>query len=104
MAGFPFGDLHSYKDFVGFVRMCAPDNFPVREGLPPDDQWSLALAFRGLREGLALAILEKGERSEFSACSKLIDDAFEHYQAGRKRDGFFALDEAQRVLRRIRTQ
>ena len=52
MATFPFSDLHSFKDFVFVVRMCAPDHFPAREGLCADDQWSLDLAFKGLREGL----------------------------------------------------
>lgn len=33
-AKFPFNDLHSFKDYVGFVRMCAPELFPYREGRP----------------------------------------------------------------------
>jgi hypothetical protein len=35
MADFPFSDLHSFKDYIGFVQLCAPDRFPRREGIPP---------------------------------------------------------------------
>ena len=58
MTNFPFNDLHSFKDFVVFVQMRAPNNFPLREGVPSEDQWTLDLAFRGLRDGLALAVAE----------------------------------------------
>jgi hypothetical protein len=103
MSSFPFSDLHSFKDFIVFVRMCAPDNFPVREGFGADAQWNLELAFQGLREGLSLSIQEKGARSEFIDCSKQIADAYEHYKAGRKSEGFIALDEAHRKLKRVRS-
>jgi hypothetical protein len=62
MTNFPFNGLHSFKDYVVFVRMCAPDQFPAREGVPGEDQWTLDLAFHGLREGLALVVREKGEK------------------------------------------
>jgi hypothetical protein len=102
MTSFPFNDLHSFKDYIVFVRMCAPDKFPPREGLSADYQWTLELAFQGLREGLDLAVREKGSRSEFSECSKLIERAYDHYKAGERREGFFALDEAHRLLKSIR--
>ena len=101
---FPFYDLHSFKDFVVFVRMCAPDNFPIREGVPPGAQWSLDLAFQALREGLTLSAREKGDRSEFIEASKRIDEAYGHYRAGKKSDGFIALDDAHKILKRIRSK
>jgi hypothetical protein len=57
-AEFPFSDLHSFKDYVGFVKLCAPDKFAPREGVSPADQWTLDLAFAGLRLGLRMAIEE----------------------------------------------
>jgi hypothetical protein len=104
MTKFGFNDLHSFKDYIGFVRICAPDQFPVREGVPIEDQWTLDLAFRGLREGLSLAVKEKGTRTEFDECSKLVEEAYAHYNAGQRKEGFFALDNAQKILKRIRTQ
>jgi hypothetical protein len=83
--------------------MCAPNQFPVREGVRPEDQWTLELAFRGLREGLLLAIEEKGQREEFDQCEKLVDEAYVHYQDGRRKDGFMLLDQMHKILRKIRT-
>jgi hypothetical protein len=84
--------------------MCAPNQFPLREEVTQQDQWTLELAFRGLREGLSQAIKEKGERKEFEDFSMLVDQAYDHYQAGRRRDGFLSLDQAHKVLRRIPTR
>ena len=103
MTKFPFTDLHSFKDYVVFVRMCAPDQFPTREGVSPEDQWTLELAFRGLREGLLLAAKEKVAREELNQCSILLDEAYAHYDLGQRKEGFAALDQMHKILKKIRT-
>ena len=103
MTKFPFSDLHSFKDFVVFVGMCAPDRFPRREGVPERDQWTLDLAFKGLREGLESAIIEKGQRAEIIHSIKLIDEARTHYDNGNAHEGYFAIDEVRKKLSRVRT-
>jgi hypothetical protein len=103
MTRFPFTDLHSFKDYVVFVRMCAPNQFPPREGVPPEDQWTLELAFLGLREGLSQAVREKGAREEFDQCSRLLGEAYAHYDSGRRKEGFEALDHVHNILKKIRT-
>jgi hypothetical protein len=50
-AKFPFTDLHSFKDYVGFVKTCASGKFPVRVSALPIDS---GLAFEGLRLGLRM--------------------------------------------------
>lgn len=104
MTRFPFNDLHSFKDFVVFVRMCAPSQFPAREGARPEDQWTLELAFRGLREGLSQAAQEKGQREEYDQCAKLVDEAYVHYESGRRKEGFVALDQVHKILSKMRTR
>ncbi|HWB59432.1 MAG TPA: hypothetical protein VG733_08070 [Chthoniobacteraceae bacterium] len=101
MAQFPFTDLHSFKDYVGFVKLCSPDEFPFRDGASPEEQWTLDLAFKGLRFGLALSVKEKGERPAFEECRRLVEDAYKHYRDGDKRQGFFALEEVCKLLRKI---
>jgi len=103
-AQFPFSDLHSFKDYVGFVRMCAPEFFPIREGCGPDDQWTTRLAFQGLRHGLKMAIVEKGPKPVCSRCTELVDDAEKLYEAGDNRAGFNRLSEVKLLLRSVRTQ
>ena len=104
MANFPFNDLHSFKDYVVFVRMCAPDLFPIREGVGPEFQWSLDLAFEGLREGLTLAEKEKGDKVRFDYWKRLVEQAYAEYRIGRRREGFSKLEELNRFLRDIPTR
>ena len=102
MAKFPFNDLHSFKDYVGFVHLCAPDMFPAREGLADDEQWSLCLAFEGLRQGIAQVEEEKGPLPNFPLCRALINQALKHYEAGELREGANALGEVKQLLAGIK--
>jgi hypothetical protein len=101
MTKWHFSDLHAFKDFVGFVKLCAPTDFPPREGIGPEDQWTLDLAFDGLRYGMRLATEEKGERPEFAACRALIEEAYAAYCEGRMRDGFVKLEATQKLLKKV---
>jgi|SRR5579871_6479228 len=103
-AHFGFTDLHSFKDYVGFVKICAPGKFPAREGVGPEDQWTLELAFEGLRLGLRMAVEEKGKRAEFTQGEQLVEEAYAAYKEGRVREGFFKLEEFQKLLKKVRTQ
>lgn len=104
MAKFPFTDLHGFKDYAVFVQTYSPDQFPPREGVEPDEQWTLDLAFDGLRYGLTLAVEEKGERPVFTECRNLVDQAYGHYRAGNRRDGFQLLEKLVNLLRKVGTQ
>lgn len=104
MAKFPFSDLHSFKDYVIFVQSYLPDSFPYRDGAGTEEQWSLDLAFRGLREGVALARTEYGPRHVFTQCERLIAEAYEEYLNGRDREGFFKLEEINKLLKQVRSQ
>src|SRR5258707_14587441 len=83
MAKFPFTDLHSFKDYVTYVQTYLPDRFPPREGASLDEQWSMELAFRGLRKGLELAVAEKGPNLILAACARHVSKAHHEYRAGR---------------------
>lgn len=98
---FPFSDLHSFKDYVGFVKLCAPEDFPLRDYGVPADQWTLESAFDGLRYGLRIALNEDGMRDIFALGAVLVDEAYDAYRNGRLRDGFLKLEELQTLLKRI---
>lgn len=101
---FGFSDLHSFKDYVGFVQLCAPDDFPFEEWASPSDQLTLELAFEGLRLGLQMATEEKGEREEFTQGKLLIEEAYAAYRDGQDRDGFFKLEKLQGLLKKVPSQ
>ena len=101
IAPFPFTDLHSFKDFAVFVQTYLPDKFHPREGVHMDDQWTLDLAFQGLRLGLRMASKEKGMRPEFTAAESRVEEAYANYRDGRTREGFFKLAEVQKLLKKV---
>jgi hypothetical protein len=96
--------LHSFKDFVTYVQTYLPDRFPPREAVGPDDQWSIELAFVGLRQGLVQATREKGELTDLAECMFFVDEAEKSYRAGDVRGGFTHLENVRKLLRRIPTR
>jgi hypothetical protein len=104
MAKFPFNDLHSFKDYVGFVQLCSPDKYPRREGAAVGAQWTLDLAFEGLQHGLNVAVQEKGDRAAFAQSRRLIEEAYDAYKSGDVRSGFIKLEQVQKILRKIPSQ
>lgn len=101
---FGFHDVHSFKDFVVFVKLCAPDLFPPRDGYGPDEQWALDLAFDGLRLGLDMAVKEKGQRREFAEARQLVEEAFDAYKCGDIRSGSMNLERLQKLLNKVPSQ
>ena len=81
-----------------------PDRFPPLEGAGPNEQWSMDLAFRGLQEGLRLAVEEQRPKPVILECERLVGEACDEYRAGRAREGFFKLEEVRTLLRTIPTR
>jgi hypothetical protein len=104
MKNFGFHDVHSFKDFVAFVLLCAPEQFPVRDYLAPDEQWTLDRAFEGLRYGLTLTAQQKGELPVLAICRAMAEESYTHYREGRKREGFFKLQEMEKLLNKLPSQ
>jgi hypothetical protein len=100
---FRFSDLQSFKDYVVFVQTYLPDRFRPREGVGPDEQWTLELAFKGLRLGMRMAAEEKGEQGAIAQGRALIEEAYGAYQDGRACDGFFELEKLQKVLTAVKS-
>ena len=50
---------------------------------------------------LRMATEEKGERDEFKQGESLVGDAYAAYRDGRTRDGFFKLEELQKLLKKV---
>ena len=93
-----FSDLNGFKDFVGYVRLCAPDIFPVDEWLTSDEQMDLDRAFEGLDYGFKL-LLREGFDPEFIA--KLVAISFEslqHFKSGNESSGHRCLKELDTLL------
>ena len=75
-------NIDSLYDFIGYVVLCAPDGFPQRDYLPPQEQMNLELAFEELRNGIDLGSRENPESDSSKLLSKLLDESFSLYKAG----------------------
>ena len=103
-APFPFSDFRTFKHYVTFVKNCAPADYPPREGVGRDDQWTLDLAFEGLRLGLRMAAEQKGEQPALAEARTLVEAAYAFYRQGRNNDGFAKLDALRQLLKTVRSQ
>jgi hypothetical protein len=99
-----FHDLHSFKDFVAIVIICAPDQFMYEDWRAPDDQLNLDRAFAGLHYGLDLTAKEKGESDRLKKCRQFVQEAYTEYQAKRPREGQAKLEEMEKLLKKFRSQ
>jgi hypothetical protein len=101
---FGFHDLHSFKDYVGSVIVCAPDQFPYEDWEAPENQLNLDRAFDGLRYGLQLTAREKGESGLLGDCRRLVEEAYAEYGAGRDREGQAKLEAMEKLLLTLPSQ
>jgi len=99
-----FHDLHSFKDYVTVVALCAPDQFPPINVGPDKKPFTLDSAFLALREGLALAVAEKGDRPVFRDCARLVEQAYEAYQSGNSEAGAIKIRQVRKLLGKVPTQ
>ena len=49
-----------------------------------------------------MAVEEKGPKPVFEQCRQLVEQAYQHYKA--EDEGWYALEEVRKLLRKIRTQ
>ena len=96
-----FHDLHSFKDFVSMVIVCAPDQFLSQDWRSPEDQWNLERAFSGLRFGLDLVAREKRETRDLARCRELVKLAEIEYREGRNHQGQARLEEMEMLLKKM---
>lgn len=99
-----FRELHQFKDFLGMVIVCAPDQFFEEDWLTPEDQLNLDRAFVGLRYGLDLAAKEKGESALLARCRTLVEESYGEYKAGRDHAGQLKLEEVEKLLAKLPTE
>ncbi len=103
-AYFGFTDLHGFKDYVGMMVVCAPDQYIEMDWLAPEDQMNLDRAFVGLRYGLDLAEKEKGESALLARCRALVEESYAEYKAGRDHAGQLKLEEVEKLLAKLPTE
>ena len=75
-------DLNSLWDFIGYVVLSAPDNFPEEDFLQPDEQMNLERAFEELRNAMNLIKPSKLNDAKRSEALSLLEESLDSYRAG----------------------
>ena len=75
-------DLHSLYDFIGYVVLYAPDRFPQREYLQPEEQMNLERAFTELRNAIQFVPLGSGTKIDRETLSSVLDESLALYNRG----------------------
>jgi hypothetical protein len=67
---------------IAYVLLCAPDDFPVEDFLPDDQQMNLDRAFEQLRQGVEIAYPEDSFADKRAMLNDILDQSYALYQDG----------------------
>ena len=101
---FHFQDVHSFKDFLGMVIVCAPDNFVTCDWLSAAEQTDLKRAFEGLSYGLNLVEREFGTSDGLNRARVLVSESLEAYRSGSEIAGQQKLEVLEQWLSSYETE
>src|SRR5260221_4390556 len=80
-------------DFIATVVLCAPNRFPSRDYLPPDQQMNLDRAFEKLRTGIEVAYPEADYANKRQELSALLNASLVAYKSGDRATGAHLLQD-----------
>lgn len=77
-------DVNSLYDFIGYVVLRAPDQFPREDYLRDDEQLTLDKAFDELRAGVRLVQADFPERQVSGELQLILDESLALYRSGER--------------------
>lgn len=94
--------LGELKDVIAYVMAYAPDRFPHRDYLGPEEQVDLHSIFNQVREGFEDIAISRGESVVVQQCRHGIEDAYQSYRSGDRKAGFLAIQDVLHKLSDIK--
>lgn len=94
-------DVRSPDDlyiFISYVVLCAPDRFPQRDHLPPDQQMTLGRAFARMRSGIDALYPGAAFAAKRRRLNAALDEAVAAYERGDGRAGAGRLQDFQDLI------
>ena len=85
-------DIDSLYDFIGYVVLCAPDDFPRRDYLAEQDQMNLERAFAELQKGIEIAGIDK------THLSLILEESLSLYKSGSQIEAAHKLQDFQNAI------
>lgn len=75
-------DVSNLYNFIGYVVLRAPDQFPREDYLRDDEQMTLDKLFDELRAGVQLVQADFPERQIFGQLQDILDESLALYRSG----------------------
>jgi hypothetical protein len=91
-------DIDSLYNFIGYVVLCAPDQFPQRDYLRAEEQMNLEGAFAELSRAIALVERDFPGADEQRGLSTTLSRALACYKDGDTLSGAHALQDFQDLI------
>lgn len=85
--------ISEYREFLSYVLLYGPDEFPEEDYLEPEDQMSLEKAFSELRRAFPMIKQRVKEEDTLAMLKELLEISYEAYKSGEDRKGAYALQE-----------
>ncbi|KWE78476.1 hypothetical protein [Burkholderia territorii] len=87
-----------FVDFISYVLLSAPDDFPVEDYLSDDEQMNLDKAFDELKGGMRFVEQRIHDKDVVARLHGLLDASFVAYRADDSTKGAHLLQDFQRLL------
>lgn len=91
-------DINSLYNFIGYVVLRAPDNFPTEDYLPADQQMTLDRAFAELRNGVMLVKADAPDLPRLDDLEVVLDEALALYRRGETVHGAHRLQDFEAMI------
>jgi hypothetical protein len=88
----------SLYDFIGYVVLSAPDEFPQEDFLRPEDQMTLDRAFEELAHGVLLVEQDFPGADRQRGLSAVLERSLAAYRAGDSLTGAHSLQDFQDLI------
>jgi len=76
------GSVDDLWNHIAYTLLYAPDQFPMEDFLPADEQMNLARAFDLLRQGVEVAYPESEDSERLAMLNSMLDKTLMTYQRG----------------------
>lgn len=90
--------LRGYVDFISYVLMNAPDDFPEEDYLQQDEQMNLEKAFDELRSGMPFVEESVTDSATLTQLRALLDASLSAYRLGKSVEGARLLQDFEKLL------
>lgn len=90
--------LTEYHDFIAYVTLCAPSDFPEEDYLQPHEQMTLDKAFSRLRSEFSLVRERVKDESSLALLAELLEMSYEHYSHGDEVKGAHIIQEFETII------